>query len=229
MLANIFKKPEMLNKSVHKGLRLSQYTNYEFAKDVYLVPISIEEMLVATKSLIIVFAKDENGSVLPSVVLGGEDGKNLLLSDDNTWKKNSYIPAALRCYPFGLGVNDKNNGYITIDVEADVLKSDEGKLIVKDETDLSEEGNYAVKFVTEVYTNINNSKGFGNVIEKLGILKQVEINIQIKEKEYLIKNGIYAVDENALNKLESRKLKKLATNGYMKLIYAHLLSLNNRY
>ncbi|WP_373035048.1 SapC family protein [Sulfurimonas sp.] len=228
MLANVFKKPEILNKSLHRDLKLSQYENYEFAKDAYLVPISIEEMLVAMKSLIIVFVKDENATVLPSVVLGGEESKNLLLLEDNTWKENSYIPAALRCYPFGLGMSDGNN-FITIDTQAEALKDEKGKLIVKDEKDLTEEGNFAVKFVTEVYTNINNAKNLGAFIESLGILKQAEINIQINEEKYSLKHGIYVIDENALNKLESRKLKKLTTNGYMKLIYAHLFSLNNRY
>lgn len=228
MLANIFKKPEILNKNLHKDLKLSQYENYEFAKDVYLVPISFEEMLVAMKSLIIVFVKDENANVFPSVVLGGENSKNLLLLEDNTWKQNSYIPAALRCYPFGLGMSD-GNSFITIDTQAQVFQGEKGKLIIKDEKDLTEEGNYAVKFVTEVYTNINHAKNLGAFIESLGILKQAEINIQINEEKYSVKNGIYVIDENALNKLESRKLKKLTTSGYMKLIYAHLLSLNNRY
>ena len=228
MLANIFKNPQILNKETHKDLKLSQYKNYEFTKDAYLVPISLQEILVAAKSLIIVFVKDQNQEIYPSVVLGGEGGENLLLQKDLTWKVNTYIPAVLRCYPFGLGSNDETT-YITLDADAEVLKDEKGKLILKDENDLTEEGQHAVDFVSEVYQNINSAKEFTNYIEKLGILKKAEITIEQDGKKLEVKNGIYIVDENSLNKLESRKLKKLATNGSMKLIYAHLLSLNNRY
>ena len=228
MLANIFKNPEILDKNKHKDLKLSQYENYEFTKDVYLVPIGLEEMLVATKSLIIVFVRDQSGNIFPSVVLGAENGKNLLLSDDFTWKQNTYIPAALRCYPFGIGANEKNT-FITVDIDAKVFKAKGGNLIVKDEKDLTKEGDFAVKFVTEVYNNIEISKNFSSFIDELAILKQAEITMEIKEEKLSLKSGIYIIDENSLNKLESRKLKKLATNGYMKFIYAHLLSLKNTY
>ena len=228
MLANIFKNPEILDKKKHKDLKLSPYTNYEFTKDVYLSPIGFEEMLVATKSVIIVFIRDQNGDIFPSVVLGGEEGGNLLLESENAWRKNFYIPAALRCYPFGVG-SDTVNNYITIDTEAALLQDKTGNLIVKDEESLTKEGASSVSFVTTVYNNINNTKEFTKFIDTLGILKQAEIAIQVKDTKHQLKSGVYIIDENALNRLESRKLKKLATSGYMKFIYSHLLSLKNSY
>ena len=228
MLTNIFKNPEALNKETHKDLKFSQYKDYEFAKDAYLAPISMEEMTVANKSLIIVFIKDVNGNIFPSVILGGEDGKNLLLNEDNSWKTNKYIPATLRCYPFGIGGDDENK-FITIDTEAEVCKNKEGNLIVQDDESLTKEGEHAVKFVTEVYGKVHNTKAFTSFLDSLGILKQSELTIETGEEKYNLKSGIYIVDENTLNKLESRKLKKLATSGYLGFIYAHLLSLNNKY
>ncbi|MBL0707984.1 MAG: SapC family protein [Sulfurimonas sp.] len=228
MLANIFKKPETLNKESHKDLKLSNYENYEFSKDANLVPISLQEMLVASKSLLIVFVRDAQGDIFISVVLGGDESKNLLLNEDFTWKTGAYIPAVLRCYPFGLTGNEEQQ-FIMVDAQAEVLKSDSGNLIVKNEKELTEHGEHAVKFVTEVYTNINLSKEFTAYIDSLGILKQAEISIEIGEDKYTTGKGIYVIDENSLNKLESRKLKKLATKGYLGYIYAHLFSLSNKY
>ncbi len=228
MLTNIFKKPEVLNKETHKELKLSNYKDYEFAKDAYLIPISQQEMLVANKSLLLVFVKDTKGDIFPSVILGTQESKNLLLEKDGSWKKSTYIPAALRCYPFGL-TGDEKNQFVMVDTQADVCQSDDGNLIVKDTENLTEHGEHAVKFVTEVYTGINQTKEFTNYIDGLGILKPAEITIERDGEKYSVGNGVYIVDENSLNKLESRKLKKLATSGYMGLIYAHLLSLNNKY
>ncbi len=227
MLTNIFKNPEVLNRATHKDLKLSPYKNYEFAKDAFLVPLSLEEMVVATKSLIIVFIKDSEGNIFPSAVLGGEESSNLLLNEDNTWRENRYIPATLRCYPFGISSGKEN--FITVDTEAEVFSAEGGNLIIKDEQNMTKEGDGAVKFVTEVYSKVNEAKKFTSFIDSLGILKQAEISIQIGDDKHSVKNGIYIIDENSLNKLESRKLKKLATGGYLGFIYAHLLSLNNRY
>ena len=62
MLVNIF-------KNLYKDLKLSQYENYEFAKDAYIVPIGLEEMIVAAKSLLIIFVKDENNNISPSIYI----------------------------------------------------------------------------------------------------------------------------------------------------------------
>jgi hypothetical protein len=81
--------------------------------------------------------------------------------------------------------------------------------------------------VQSVYANIDKSKECISHINSLGILKNVTLNIGINNEKYDIPN-VFIIDENELNKLESRKLKKLATLGYMKYIYAHLFSMNNK-
>lgn len=228
MLTNIFKKAEVLNKDLHKDLKLSQYKNYEFAKDAYIVPLSLEEMVAASKSLIIVFIKDSQNNIYPSAILGGENSKNMLLDDEYKWRPNVYIPASIRCYPFGITENE-NQKYIIVDTEADVLKDDNGNLIIQDKENLTQHGEYAIKFTTEIYNKIDAAKELGSHLDKLGVLKQAEINIEKDGEKNEIKQGVYIVDEKALTRLESRKLKKLATSGFTPLVYAHLFSLSNRY
>ena len=228
MLINIFKKPEILNKETHKDLTMSAYENYAFSKDAYIVPIGLDEMIVATKSLIIVFIKEQNGNIFPCVVLGGEEGGNLLLEEDSTWKKNTYIPAAIRSYPFGIGNSDKGN-FITVDSDADVFNGVNGTKILEDDQSFTKQGEFAINFVQNAYSAIDATKKFTSNIESLGILQQANIEIELKGEKYNLTKGIYIIDENKLNKLESRKVKKLATSGSMKYIYSHLLSLNNKY
>ena len=228
MFIKIFKKPEILNKEVHKNLVISNYENYQFSKDAYIVPIGLNELLVANKSLIIVFIKEPTGDIVPAVVLGSEKSGNLLLDKDNKWKENKYIPAVLRTYPFGVGSSEKGN-FVTIDIDAEVFKSKEGKRIIKDDLNLTKQGEHAIKFVQDVYSSIDEAKKFTSNLEAFGILKQANLTIELEKEKHDLTQGIYVIDENSLNKLESRKLKKLATQGFMKYIYTHLLSLNNRY
>ena len=228
MFINIFKKPEILNKEVHKDLAISGYKDYQFSKDAYIVPIGLNEMMTAQKSLIIVFIKEANGSIFPATILGGEKSGNLLLTKENTWKENKYIPAALRAYPFGIG-SSENQTFVTVDVDAEVFKNKDGKRIIQNDQSFTDQGKHAIKFVQDVYNSIEEAKQFTSNIEALGILKQANLTIEINKEKHELTQGLYIIDENSLNKLESRKLKKLATQGLMKYIYSHLLSLSNRY
>lgn len=228
MLINIFKKPEILNKELHKDLKMGTYKDYSFTKDAFLVPLGLNELQTAMKSLIIVFIKEQNGDIYPSAVLGGEEGGNLLLDKDGKWKENTYIPAALRCYPFGLGGNEKEK-FITVDSEATVFDDKEGKALIDEKLEITKDGEHAFSFVQNVYSQIEEAKKIGATLDSYGILKQAQIEIEKGETKHTLTKGIYIIDENSFNKLESRKIKKLATQGMIKNIYASLFSLSNRY
>lgn len=228
MLINIFKKPEIINKEVHKDFIISKFDSYEFAKNAYLVPIGLEEFEVAMKTLIIVFIKEQEGNIIPAAVLGGESGGNLLLKENNEWKDNTYVPAVIRSYPFGIGGNEKES-FIVMDTEASCIGKKDGQKLFNSDLSNTEYGEFVFKFVNNVYSQVEFGKNLGKELDSYGILKQAKIQINVKDKDYSLNNGIYVVDQNALNKLESRKLKKLATKGALKLIYAHLFSLSNKY
>ncbi len=229
MLTDIFKKPQILNKEQHAKITISPYENYSFSKDAYLVPISTEELLVAMKSLIVVFTKETESSFVPAVILGTKEMKNLHLDTDNKWKQNRYIPATIRSYPFGIGtVKENSEKYIMIDSEADVLEGESGYKFFNDDQNFSENGQNVLNFVQKVYADIDESTKFTAYINELNLLKQASLTIEVDGEKSELEN-IFIIDENTLNKLESRKLKKLASLGYMKYIYAHILSLTNKY
>jgi len=228
MLINIFKKPEIINKQDHKNIKILRYDNYNFSKDSYIVPIGLEEIEVAMKSLLLVFVKEESGEIFPATILGTQESSNLLINKDGKWKKNTYIPASIRAYPFGISSNDKEK-YIVIDTKAECIQNNKGESLFNDDLSNSKQGDFSFKFVNDVYTQIEVAKYLGKELDSYGLLKQANIEITKDNKKYTLSNGIYVVDEVTLNKLESRKLKKLATKGALKLIYAHLFSLSNKY
>lgn len=228
MLPNIFKKPEVLDKEKHKDIRLGTYQNYNFTKDAYLVPLGINEVAVAMKSLIVVFIKESSGEISPAAVLGGENNSNFLVDENGKWKENCYIPAALRCYPFGIG-SDGTNKFFTIDSESELLNDLDGNKIFNSDMTYTDQGKHVFDFITEVYSKIEDAKKMSNLIETYKILKPAKMELTQGEKKDTLENGIYIIDEVAFTKLESRKIKQLATKGLLPLIYAHLFSLNNRY
>lgn len=228
MITNIYKKPEILNKELHKDTKLSPYKDYSFSQDAYLVPISLEEALIAMKSLLVVFIKEDTNKFVPAVILGTKETKNLLITDNN-WKKGTYIPASIRAYPFGIGTTKNNNEtFITLDSASDILENEDGYNIFDEDLNFTKNGQHAISFVQKIYSEIDKSREFTSHIDSLGLLKNATLTIEKDGEKYELDN-IFVIDEPSLNKLESRKLKKLATSNYMKYIYAHLFSLNNKY
>ncbi len=220
---------QILNKEQHSDLTISPYANYSFSKEAYLIPISTDELLIAMKSLVVVFIQESTKDFVPAVILGTKEMQNLLLDEDGKWKEGSYIPATIRSYPFGIGVvSQDNQKYITVDSESEVLNGEGGFKLFDDEGNFSENGQNSLNFVKTVYGDIDKSMEFTSHIKSLGLLKPATLTIEKDDKKSELEN-IFIIDENALNKLESRKLKKLATLGYMKYLYAHFLSLSNKY
>jgi len=228
MLQNIFKKAVILNKEQQNKTKISPYTSYAFAKEAYLVPINIDELIVGSKSLITVFVKDTNGDITPSVLLGTKESNNLLVDEDGKWRENHYIPATLRSYPFGIGENEKDK-FLVVDSEATCISEDFGERLFNDDLSTTTQGENSFKFVTEVYNNLELAKQFSKELDSYGLLKHAQLELTKDGEKYTITEGIYIIDENSVNKLESRKIKKLATRGMLKPIYAHLLSLTNKY
>jgi hypothetical protein len=90
----MFTSLEALDSTRHKALRLGT-TDYAFARDLTTVPLSLSEVVPASRSYPIVFA--------PQALLSLRTGGNLFVTEDGRWPDGAYVPAHVRRYPFILG------------------------------------------------------------------------------------------------------------------------------
>ena len=123
--------------------------------------------------------------------------------------------------------NNKKEKFIMLDSESDVLKGEKGFDLFEN-AEFSQNGQQDIGFVQTVFSNIDKSKEFISHVNALGILKVATLTIEKNGDKFELPN-LFVIDENELNKLESRKIKKLVSLGYMKYIYAHIFSMNTKY
>ena len=91
-----------VDRRSHAGKALRQGAGYGFAADQTLVPITAAEFATAAIAMPIAFI-EHSKRYLPVAVTSPIQGRNLFISPTGQWL-GTYIPAALRSYPFRLGM-----------------------------------------------------------------------------------------------------------------------------
>jgi len=221
----MFKKPTLLNKDEHKNLKIAPMTHYKHARGLNYVPIAMNEVSEACKHYPVFFLKESDGTVLPFIVLGLKEGENKIVNKSGEWRKGRYIPALCRAYPFILSKNDDNFS-VAFDAEYDGLNAKDGERLMTDAGEMSEFGQKVVKFLEELYSNLEGTKNLAKVLDEMELLKQVDATIEQNGEKFVLA-GLLQVDSEKLNKLNDEQILKLAKTGALNLSYAHLMSLTN--
>src|SRR5690554_6444234 len=86
--------------SRHRDLRLKDDSSYAFATKDTLIPFIIDEVADIAREHVIVFP--DNGSQLPSVLVGVEPEVNAYVGANGMWRAQ-YVPGHVRRHPFFLG------------------------------------------------------------------------------------------------------------------------------
>jgi hypothetical protein len=222
----MFTNIEVLDKAKHADLRFSRVADYNFAKDLTVVPLGAREMIQASKYYSIVFSGEGH---LPHAILSLKKGNNGFYIDaDGQWKV-LYIPAHIRRYPFILAKGKDEKAFaVCIDKDAPHFQNAEGK-----GAPLFDENGNPADILTRAMTFL---KGFQADLSSTELLLKplFDENLIVPKQLNLEKNGeksviagFSAVDLEKLNGLDDGILGKWVKSGLMNLVYAHLNSLGN--
>jgi len=217
-----------VDRQKHKGLGIKQELCRQFARRLNTVYINIVEFFHAQSYYPIVFTRADNNYV-PCIVTGLKAGHNLFSGTDALWDTTSYVPAFVRRYPF-----------ITMNVTSDNTDNEQQAMLV-DEIALCEDGdalfdmegqatqawNEIEIFMADYIAAEKRTALFTDKLDKLGILESFETHIHPKVSDQVRLTGLYRVNEDKLNALSGKVIKKLMQGGELSRIYAHLISLEN--
>jgi len=90
-----------ISQTRHAAKHWQRFSSYAFAANSAILPLVGTELAKAALAFPIALIQQGKGFV-PAAVLGLEPGKNLFVAPDGRWL-GSYVPSALRGYPFLLG------------------------------------------------------------------------------------------------------------------------------
>lgn len=206
-----------LSRTAHaeQGYRARQ--GYDHAAGRMLVPVILGELHKLLPHYAIGFLPID-GSMMPVALLGVDKGQNLYLCENGSWQV-SYIPATLRGHPFGLA--DGQSGDKVLAIAADYL-TEAGQPLFND-GQLDETATQAMQFLQQYDQNRRSTQAACQALQYAGVLTEWRLGVPLGEKRRDI-NGLYRVDETALNALPAEAYAELQ-GAPMQLAYAHLYSI----
>lgn len=215
-----------LNRDHHRHLKLAPTeAKLAFARETNSVLIAATELPLAALDFPCVFIATDTGHSLAALV-GLRDHENLFVGADGGWATGAYLPAFFRRYPFVLAETDGDPTFtVCLDRACPGLNNDKGQALFdaegKETPWLEEIKQFLVNFRQEMTA----TRAFAERLAALGLLDDGVIEYTLNGEKSTLR-GFKTVNEGKLRALDAATLKGLADQGWLGLVYAHLLSVN---
>ena len=210
-----------LSRTAHADHGYTPREGYHHAAGRMIAPVMLAELPKLLPHYVLGFLAGDDGS-LPVAVLGVEKHRNLYLHPDGRWL-GKYVPAALRGYPFVLAAQHKpaSQGDKTLSI-AEAHLVEEGGQPLFDGGEPAKPVADALAFLTQCEHSRHATKAACQALESAGVLVPWKLIVPIGDGHQQV-NGLYRVDEQALNALGAATYATLQ-GAPMQLAYAQLFS-----
>lgn len=226
-----------LNSHIHRALGVNTEHVESQAGLLHMVPVVLTEFLKLSLQYPIVFTKNKDtGRFMCSTLFGLEPGENLFFNNDK-WD-SLYLPLQIRRQPFFIGKSEGEGDQpvICIDMSHPSIDMSHSRVdTTSGEKLFDEQGNetdYLVKaknILAELFEGEQTTQLFISELLALNLLQLMQLQITLADGHVTRVEGLYTVDENALNKLTAEQLFALHKNNYLHPIYTMITSIGHIY
>lgn len=218
-----------ISRDTHIKSKILPLKSFEFAKNLTLCPIFIEECSNIMSQSPIVFTKYDTGDFLVCSLLGLLPNANAFVTSEGTWKTPYYIPAIFRSYPFSIRKTKDDKDVLCVDNTQKLLSdgsSANGESLFNEDGSNSDYLNKVVALLKAIERETSKVKAALNLIVSLDLLEEWDVTVKGKDKEQKLK-GLWKVSKQKLYELDEKSFCSLREHSTMDLIFSHLFSLNN--
>lgn len=221
---DLFQQPRPLDRSLHKALAIDRQAGFGFARRHIAVPITLGEFAAAARDYPIVFAVD---SAQPFVLLGLQQGHNLLVDEAGRWRKGRYVPAHLRRYPFIFMETPERQFVLCIDEAAEHFAGSGQREPLFVDGNPSPLVGDAMKFLAAFQSEFTATREFGAALAERGLLIDRQAHIELPGAPRFSLTGFRILDEERLAAVEDAAFLDWRRRGWLAPVYFHLQSLGN--
>jgi hypothetical protein len=217
-----YKRVTGINPAVHGMLKIDRATGYGFAAHAQSVPIGLAEFDSVAQHYPIVFTAGP--APIPVALLGLRDGQNLFVDKDGNWRRDCYVPAYVRAFPF-IFVEDKKSGntFIAVEPDASCLSEAAGLPLFEDGKP-SRTMSDSVAFCTSMRDNLNAARVFGQGLNDVNVLSEEEATINFTSGGTARIRGFKLMQPDKLGMVDDDTFLDWRANGWIGAVYAHLFS-----
>jgi hypothetical protein len=211
-------------RHAHQGWK--RHKSYTFAAREAVVPVVGAELPKVLPSMPIAFIQEQTRYQLVGV-LSLQPGSNLLVSASGQWL-GPYVPVAWRAYPFRvLQPQGSEQSLLCVDEDSGLIvdAAEAEEAFFNDQGEPSATVRDILNFLTQVENNRLATQRGVDALAKAGIIEQWPLQVD-QAGQMLSVNGLYRVNEVALNALDDAAFLELRQNQSLPLAYAQLLSMN---
>jgi len=212
----------------HQHIKILTDQAFQHAKNQQVVPVIVHEFARAGAEMPIVFVKNsETGEFQPVALLGLKAGENVFYAEgDKKWLA-TYIPELISQHPFALmpTENDASQLQVILKEDSYLVSSEQGEALFDQFGDETEYMKKRKNALGHYYENTQITKAFVNTLNEKSLLIQQQLTLTLNGENFTL-DGVYLVDEKALNNLPDNDFLELRQRGYLAPIYNHLSSLH---
>lgn len=215
---------QAISRERHAAKRWQRNTHYTFVAAEPFTPLVMQELPMAMQTMPIVFL-EVKGAYMPYAMQGLALGKNLFVAGNGQWV-GAYIPAALRAYPFGLVSTTDQQHVLCIDEDSGLLSDTTGESFWDASGQPSAALGEVFELLRTVETNRPVTQSICALLQKHLLIKPWLLKIKGENNEQTVE-GLFCIDEAALNRLSAQVLLELRNAGALLCAYCQLLSMQN--
>ena len=219
--------PVPLRKDKHAKLKVVESGDYRRYKGNHLVPIVIQDFFTLAAEFPLVFVKiGKTDEFIPVAMMGLREGQNLYCQTEQ-WQAG-VIPVSFGNAPFTIArVDEKTEQLIVLlDEESPLLSETTGESLFDEKGERSAYLEARIESLIKVAEQTRNTQELCKRLTEKNLLSTQQVQLQHRPDapRYNI-DGIYVVNEIALNELSDEDYLHLRKMGLLPVIYAHLTSL----
>lgn len=215
----------VLSRTQHADRWYLPRQGYRFAAGELVAPVLNAELGKLLGQYVLGFVAQDQG-YLPVALLGVDGANNLYLHDDGRWL-GSYVPAAVRAHPFRLGQPRGGEQALCLDSEH-LCEPETGQPLFDQDGNLAEPVQQTLKFLTECEKNRRATQAATHALNEAGLIEPWPLQVARGEDLSPVQvQGLYRVNEQALNALTDEAFVSLRPYGALALAYAQRFSMNH--
>lgn len=212
-----------ITRSAFNSLRWMQHPDFRFAAQDVVAPLVTQECSRACLQLIIAFAQDGD-FYLPVALQGFKTGQNLLVGQDGSWLAG-YIPAVYRGAPFALLNSQDGQQVLCVDEDSGLIGT-QGEVFFDEDGEPGQSLRHVLDFLSQLSSNREITRAQCASLQKFALIQPWPIKLKTEAGEQTVQ-GLYRIDEGALNQLPAEALIQLRDNDALLLAYCQLLSMQH--